>query len=191
LSQQVQVAEQKNTRLARGLVWVAVVCNVVGLVLWLPLASSSAGAMLLMLLLGLVANGAVIAYAISQGLFFELLMEHIWKKVCNGLGGNFVGQGRAQFKPRVAFDPISSFQKGTWERKTIYPKLREVHGSWDSWTGIVYPLYGQCVDTYTQKADHFALGYKVPQVVFDLSEDGLIRIRAGRVHVPSMYGFEE
>ena len=163
MGQQVHEAGQKNTRMARRLVWVAVACNVVGMVLWCPLASSSTRAMLLMLLSALIANGAVVAYAVCNGLVFELMMERTWKKVCNGLGGNFVGKGRAQFKTRVALDPISSIQKGTWERKTIYPKLRDVHGSWDSWTGIVYPLYGQCVDNYIQKSDYFALGYRVPK----------------------------
>lgn len=191
MSRQIQVAEQKNTRMARRVVWVAVVCNVLGLLLWLPLASSSAGAMMLMLLAALVANGAVSAYALQQGLVFELLVERTWKKVCSGLGGNFVGQGRAQFKPRVALDPISSFQKGTWERKTIYPKLREVRGDWNSFTGLIYPMYSQNVDDYNKQADRFALAFHVPYVSFEIAENGLICIRAGRVHVPPMYEFQE
>lgn len=191
MSLQVQVAKQKNTRFARLLVRVAVVCNVVGLVLWCPLATSSAGAMTLMLLLALVANGAVAAYAISNGLVFELLIENKFKKVCRGLGGNFVGLGRAQFKTVVALDPISSFQKGKWERKPIYPKLREVTGNWDSFTGIVHPFFGQNVDDYNQQADRFALAFHVPYVSFEISEHGLIRIRAGRVHIPPMYDFQE
>ncbi len=177
--------------MARRLVWVAVVCNVVGLVLWCPLASSGTGALVLMLLSALVANSAVAVFAISQGLVFELIVERTWKKVCNGLGGNFVGQGRAQFKTRVALDPISSFQKGTWERKTIYPKLRDVCGKWDSWTGVIYPMYSQNVDDYNRQADRFALAFHVPYVNFDITENGLIRIRAGRANVPPMFDFQD
>lgn len=191
MSQQIQVAEQKNTRMARLLVWVAVVCNVVGLLLWFPLASSSAGAMMLMLLLGLVANGAVAAFAISQGLVFELMMAHIWKKVCNGLGGNFVGQGRARLQPGLSFDFYGSVKKTKVVRDKVYPKLRNVQGSSDSWTGVIYPIYGQNVDDYNKQADRFALAFHVPYISFDISEHGLIRLRAGRVHVPPMYGFQE
>src|SRR6266704_2616331 len=139
-----------NTRMARRLVWVAAVCNVAGFVLWCPLASQSSGALVLMLLLALVANSSVGAYAVSNGLIFEWLLERRWKAVCQGIG--FVGEGRLQFKPRVAFDLISSFQKGHWERKIIYPKLREIYGTRDSWTGIVTPFAGQMLEQYNDAA---------------------------------------
>lgn len=188
MSQQVQSAAQKNTRLARVLVRAAAVMNMV--LLFMMCANASHGGAIPIALFALGIDIAVAAFAIKNGLLFELLIEKIWKKTCSGLGGNFVGLGRAQFHTKVAFDPISSFQKGEWKRKTIYPKIREVRGSWKSWTGVIRPFYGQNIDDYNQQANRFALAFHVPFVTFDLSENGLIRIRAGQVPVPAAYGFQ-
>jgi hypothetical protein len=174
-----------NTKLARRLVWVAAVCNVAGLVLWCPLASKSSGALVLMLLLGLVANSAVGAFAVQQGLIFEWLLERRWKAVCKGIG--FVGEGRLQFKTRLAFDPISSFQKGNWERKTIYPKLRQVYGNREGWEAMVTPFAGQTISQYNDQADAFSFAFHQPFCTFELAENGLIRLRAGKVSVPAAY----
>ena len=55
---------------------------------------------------------------------------------------------------------------------------------------MIYPLHGQCMDDYSQKADHFALSFHVPAVSFELSERGSIRIRAGKVLVPPEYEYQ-
>src|SRR5438874_7885490 len=115
MNQLVQAAKQQNTRLARALVQAALVVNVVLLVLMC--ANASHGALLPLALLAVLVDFGVASFAASQGLLFELKVEHTWKKVCSGLGGSFVGEGRLQFKTRVALDPISSFTKGKWERK--------------------------------------------------------------------------
>ena len=153
-------------------------------------ANASHGALLPLALLAVLVDFGVVSFAASQGLVFELKVERTWKKVCSGLGGSFVGEGRLQFHTKVAIDPISSFTKGKWERKTIYPKIRDVRGSWESWTGIIYPLHGQCMDDFSQKADHFALSFHCPTVSFELSERGSIRIRAGKVIVPPEYEYQ-
>jgi hypothetical protein len=176
-----------NTRLARRLVWVAAVCNVAGFVLWCPLASQSSGALVLMLLLGLVANSAVGAFAVRSGLAFEWLQIRRWKAVCRGIG--FVGEGRLQFKTRLAFDPLSSIQKGHWERKTIYPKLREIYGKRDSWTGIVTPFAGQNVDDYNQEASRFAMAFNARFISFERTDEGLIRLSCGQMQVPEPYEY--
>ncbi len=174
-----------NTRLARRLVWVAAVCNVAGFVLWCPLASQSSGALVLMLLLGLVANSAVGAFVVQQGLIFAWLLERRWKAVCRGIG--FVGEGRLQFKTRLALDPISSFTKGRWERKTIYPKIREIYGNREGWEATVTPFAGQTISQYNDQADAFSLAFHQPFCTFELAENGLIRLRAGKVSVPAAY----
>src|SRR5947207_765625 len=131
MSQQIQGAKRQNTRLARGLIWIAAAINMV--LLLLMCANASHGALLPLALLTILVDFGVASFAASQGLIFELKVEHTWKKVCSGLGGSFVGQGRLQFHTKVALDPISSFTKGKWERKTIYPKIRDVRGDWTSW----------------------------------------------------------
>ena len=69
----------------------------------------------------------------------------------------------------------------------IYPHLREVYGTRDSWTGIVTPFAGQTVAEYTKQADAFALAFHVPFVTFGIAANGLISIRAGQVPVPDAY----
>ena len=120
MSQQVQVAKRQNTRLARWLIWIVAAINMT--LLLLMCANASHAAVLPLALLAVLVDFGVASFAASQGLLFELKVEHTWKKVCSGLGGSFVGKGRWQFKTRVALDPISSFTKGKWERKTNLPK---------------------------------------------------------------------
>ena len=176
-----------NTRLARGLVRFAGVFNLAALFMLCPTAQAGAGAVVLMVLLAVLVDGAIGAYATSQGYWFEWLMERKWEAVSQGIG--FVGEGRLQFKPRVALDPISSFQKGKWERKTIYPKLRDVRGTRDSWTGIVYPFAGQNVDDYNQQANRFALAFNVRYVTFERTDTGLLLVRCGQMQVPEPYEY--
>ena len=176
-----------NTRLARGLVRFAGVFNLAALFMLCPTAQAGAGAVVLMVLLAVLVDGAIGAYATSQGYWFEWLMERKWKAVCQGIG--FVGEGRLQFKPRVALDPISSFQKGKWERQTIYPKLRDVHGTRDSWTGTVYPFAGQTLEQYNANAPAYALAFNAKFCGYDRTPDGLLRIRVGDVPVPGAYNY--
>jgi len=177
--------------MARVVVWVCAIADAMGLCLMCSASSSASGPGVTgWLLYGaalLVGNAVTAAYAIQQGLPFAWLMERKWKAVCQGIG--FVGAGRLQFKPRVAFDPISSFQKGRWERQTIYPKLREVSGTRDSFTGIVYPFAGQTLEQYNDNAPAYALAFNVRFVGFDRTENGLLRIRVGEVPVPGTYNY--
>jgi hypothetical protein len=191
MTQQVQVAKQakqKNTRVARGLIWVAGVLNIALLLMLCAYAQN--GAAVPIVLIALAVNVVVGWYAISQGLMFELMVERTWKKVCSGLGGNFVGQGRARLQPGISYDFYGSFKKAKVVRDKIYPKLRDVRGDWNSFTGVIYPLYGQSLSDYTTQADRFELAFGLP-VSFDIGEHGLIRIRAGRIQVLSEYGFQE
>jgi len=159
--------------------------------LFMMCASTSSGTVVPIVLLALLVDTAVATYAISQGLVFELLVGHTWKKVCNGLGGNFVGQGRARLQPGLSYDFYGSFKKTKVVRDKIYPKIRDVRGDWNNWSGVIYPMYSQNIDDYNKQADRFALAFHVPYVSFEIATNGLIRIRAGRVHMPPMYGFQE
>ncbi len=89
MSQQIQVAKRQNTRLARGLIWIVAAINMV--LLLLMCANASHGALLPLALLAVLIDFGVASFAASQGLIFELKVEHTWKKVCSGLGGSFVG----------------------------------------------------------------------------------------------------
>lgn len=102
-----------DTKMARRLAWVCAIADVLGLCMMCSVSSSVSGPGITgWLLYGaalLVGNAVTAAYAIQQGLPFVWLIERKWQKTCAGIG--FVGEGRLQFKPRVAFDPISSFQR--------------------------------------------------------------------------------
>ncbi len=185
---QANPVKRGNTRLARGLVWFAGVVSLAALLMLCAVASNP-NALVTVVMLTLLVDSAIFAYASSQGYWFEWLMERKWKAVCQGIG--FVGEGRARLQPGLSYDWYGSMKKTKVVRDRIYPKLRNVHGTRDSWTGIVYPFAGQNLDDFNQMADRFALSFKVPCVVFDLDEHGLIRIRAGQVPVPVAFEFEE
>jgi len=182
-----------NTRLARFLVRLCAVGNVLAFFLMCEASSAVSGpgtAGWLLFGAGLVVGNVVTGiYALQQGLVFEWLRERQWAAVCKGIGGNFVGVGRAKFQPNPLWAVGGS--AGKVVRQVKYPKLRDIRGTRDSFTGIVYPFAGQNVDDYIQMADRFALSFKVPCVVFDLDEHGLIRIRAGQVPVPVAFESEE
>jgi len=135
------------------------------------------------------ADAGVAWYALKQGLLFEVWQEYKFKKVCAGLGGKFVGQGRAKFKTAVALDPVSSFTRGKWERQTIYPKLREVRGNAEAWTAIIRPLYGQAIEEYTKNEGSFTLCFNTPYITFEKTDTGLIKMRCGLVQVPETYAY--
>ncbi len=169
---------QGNTRLARQLLWFAAFINVP--LLCMMCSFTANGGWLGALLLLLAVDVSVAAYAISQGLVFELLQERTWKAVCSGIG--FSGMARS-----MRGGLYGAYVKG--ETKTIYPKLRNVHGTREGWTGIVTPFAGQTIEDYTKQADAFALAFHVPFVTFGLAENGLISIRAGEVPVPAAYAY--
>ena len=182
-----------NTRFARALVWLCAIGDVYAFFLMcLASASVNGPGVLGWLLVGaglLVGNGVTALYAVREGLPFEVRMQRRFKHVCAGLGGSFVGQGRMKFKPRLALDPFSSIANGQWERQTIYPKLRKVRGSYhEGWTGEIRPFLGQTLDLYNKNAPAFMMAYHAQFCGFDIADNGLIRIRVGKVPVPDAYG---
>jgi DNA segregation ATPase FtsK/SpoIIIE, S-DNA-T family len=165
-----------NTTLARFLLWFAAYVNVALLFVLLCSASSDGAGVLWAVLLAGVVDAAVGFYAIKQGLVFELLQERTWKAVCGGVGFS---------DTTAAWGVGVGLPRRT--QKAIYPKLREVYGTRDSWRGIVTPFAGQTVTEYTKQADAFALAFHVPFVTFSIAANGLISIRAGQVPVPDAY----
>src|SRR5438552_6337695 len=85
------------------------------------------------------------------------------------------------------FGLIGAYRLG--HTKTIYPKLRQVHGTHESWTGLVIPFAGQYVDDYNQQANRFALAFNVRYVTFERTDTGLIRVRCGQMQVPEPYEY--
>src|SRR6266487_3450817 len=81
-----------NTKLARKLFWCVVVVDVALLLLLCPLAVAGKLLVLAALLLAFLVNGFVGAYALDTGLFFEVKLDRRFQKVCQGLGGNFIGE---------------------------------------------------------------------------------------------------
>ena len=172
-----------NTKRARRLVMCAVYGSATILLMLCPLAATGGGgAVVATLLLTLLVDGVVGYYALNQGLLFEWRCERIWKATCSGLEG-FTGVGR-------------SFRKGLkgayidGDTKTIYPKLRQVNGTPDRWTGYITPFGGQDAANYNTYADKFAFAFMVPAVHFEAAENGLIRIYAGKIPVPAEHAFQ-
>lgn len=128
--------------------------------------------------LGLLAFSLV--YATSQGLWFEMAIERTWKRVCVGIG--FKSEARSY---KHGF--IGAYRDG--ETKIITPRLRDVHGNYESWTGNVQFFDGQTVEQYSEKSANFALAFHVPFVTFEVADSGLIVVRAGKVPVPTAFDF--
>ena len=190
-----------NTRLARRLVYLAAYASVLLLAFTFcsscvaaqqPQSDGSFSGFWLMLLLLIGCDSVVAWYAISQGFLFQWRLERRFQKTCAGLQGSFVGQGRAKFHTKVALDPVSSFTKGEWKRPTIYPKLREVKGTAESWTALVYPFYGQSVEGYNKQSvvQAFAQAFNVKYCSFERTSTGILRIRCGPIQVPDAYEYE-
>ena len=173
--------KQGNTRLARVLLWIAGYMDAFTFfVLCCSSATFGAGILWIMLLpLGFTVCALV--YAHNQNLWFELGKERVWKRTCLGIGFKSVGRS---FRGGL----YGAYVKG--ETKIITPLLREVRGTHDSWTGLVTFFDGQTIEMYNAHADAYALAFQVPCVSFDLAENGLIRIRAGKVPVPAEHEFQ-
>src|SRR5260221_7532844 len=175
-----------NTRLARGLVWLAAFVNVALLFMLCSLASMGAAWMLALLLMLLV-DGPVALYAYNQGLFFEWRVKRTFQPVCAGLGGNFVGEKNDYLaSARAGMQSRGQYYVAT-QKKVAYPELKNIRGNGEAWTAEVRFFDGQTIDDYNKHADAFALAFSVPFVTFDLAENGLISVRAGSVPVPAAY----
>jgi hypothetical protein len=172
-----------NTRLARSLVRFALIISGVVLLAASCALCTQTTSLLWLLLLVLAADSGVAVYAVKQGLLFEWSLERTWKAVCGGIaGGKFKGEARS-----YRFGLIGAYVLG--DTKTIYPKLREVHGTHEAWTGIVTPFAGQTIEEYNEHTKAFALAFNVRFVSFERTDTGLVQIRCGPVQVPEMYEY--
>jgi hypothetical protein len=180
--------KQGNTRLARRLLWTAAVCDVLSLcvvsysICWLSVVASGgsgggAAGVVVFLLALLLFNAGVGLYAVEQGLLFELKIARVWRRVCIGVG--FKSEA-----PSYKFGLMGAMRGDT---KIITPRLREVHGSYASWSGTVTFFDGQTLSDYSKKSENFALAFGVPFITFEVAESGLIAVRAGKVPVPDAY----
>lgn len=170
-----------NTGLARRLLWIAAMVDV-----WVLFAACCVAASGLANLVGLgvvllLSNIVVGWYALSQGVIFEYRQERTWKAVCGGIG--FKGEGKSYWHGWYG-----AHVKG--ETRTIHPKLRHVHGNYQSWTGIVTPFAGQVVADYTKEAEAFAFAFHTPFASFEETDTGLIRIRCGTMPLPAAFDYE-
>jgi len=179
-----------NTRLARVLVRLCAVGNVLAFFLMCEASSAVnspgvAGWLLFgaALVVGNVVTGI---YALQQGLVFELLLQRTWRHVCRGLG--FVSE-----RTRYGCNPLwvlgGSPLRG-YEQRT-YPKFRQVQGDTEGFEAIITPFAGQTVSDYNDQhvAEAFSLAFHQPFCTFELAENGLIRLRAGKVPVPAAYDY--
>jgi hypothetical protein len=171
-----------NTRLARLLLRVAGITNALMFcTLCCEATANGAAGIMAVMLLPLGFWVVALLYATSQGLWFEKRCERVWKTACSGLDG-FRGVARS-----YRFGLIGAFVLG--DTKTIYPKLRDVHGTRESWTGMITPFGGQDPSDYNKVSEKFAFSFMVPATNFEAAEDGRILIRAGKVPVPDAYAF--
>ena len=153
--------QQGNTRRARLLLRIAGITNALMFFLICCEAAAFNSGIGLVMLLPLGFGLVFTVDASSQGLWFEMKMERIWKAVCGGL--DFSGEARS-----YRFGLIGAFVLG--DTKTIYPKLREVHGTYEAWTGIVTPFAGQTIEEYNEHTKAFALAFTVRFVSFERTE---------------------
>lgn len=182
-----------NTRRARKLYRVAVGLDWALLLLLCPLVVTGKLVVLAALLLAFLVNGVAVAYALDTGLFFEMRVDRRFQKVCQGLG--FIGEAndyaatvRQALGQSFNLD-IYSHKRIPTQKKAAYPSVRDVRGTWESFTGTVRPLYGQTVEEYNAAAPAFALAFNVKYVGFERSQNGLLRVRVGEVPVPGAYNY--
>jgi S-DNA-T family DNA segregation ATPase FtsK/SpoIIIE len=170
-----------NTVLARRLYWTAVIGDV--LLLFFGLCSTTftnSVALLVVSYLLIIASNVWIGwYVVGQGLPFEWRVERIWNATCLGLPG-MSGTGRS-YKRGLKGAYIDG------DTKTIYPKIREVHGDAKGFTAYITAFGGQDPSTYNQFSDKYAFAFQVPHVSFEAAEDGRIWMRAGKMPVPDVY----
>ena len=171
-----------NTRLARTLVRVVGFCDAWLLFVSCYFAFVSPAGVVGMLVLLLIANGLVGGYAFEQGLLFEWRVERIWKATCSGISG-MSGEARS-YKNGV----YGAYVKG--ETKTVYPKLREVHGDANGFTAYITAFGGQDPSDFNKVSDKFAFAFQTPFTRFEAAPDGRILMRCGEVQVPQAYEVE-
>jgi hypothetical protein len=192
MKQEIVQSRPKNAQLARRVVKFALFFNAV-LVLTALCEASASGAQGLgmMLVVALIVDVPIAIYALSQDLSFVWGCQHTFTRVCRGLGGNFKYEG---------FSLANSIREGMKAKpgqyvgnqtKTVYPTLRTVSGSREAWDGLAKPNPGQNVNDFNKHADAFALAYHVQFCNFDEAENGLIRIRAGKLPLPPAYTFDD
>jgi hypothetical protein len=151
---------------------------------------STAGALLVLSLIGTVAFAL---YAGSQGVFFEMAVQRTWSRVCRNLGGSFTAEVFSLGNSvRTGIESRGKHYVGN-QYKKIYPKLLEVHGVPDAWTGLVKPNPGQTLDDYTKNSsvEAFTLAFNVQSVAFERTQNGRIAVRAGKVAMPAPHNFQE
>src|SRR5437764_9941909 len=179
----------ENTGLAIALWRGTLVLDALVLVFTLGAAGNDGGVLVLLLLTMAVITGLVDRYAVRQGMRFVHRVERTWKSVCVGLGGNFEGE----VNDYVASVRTGMQSKGRYyvatQTKVAYPTLKNIRGTTQAWSAEVSFWHGQTIDDYTKHAAAFALAFEVPFVNFDLSESGLIRIRAGAMPIPQAFDF--
>lgn len=167
-----------DTRLARQLVNIAFVVDV--LLLFVTACTFATTNWSVVDVFALLVSVAVGCYAWRAGLPFEWLLERKFKAVCNGVGMKAVSTS-------YRYGLVGAARGDT---KIIYPKLRRVCGDRDAWTGYISPFLGHDLDTYIKHTAAYALAFYAPFVLFDIAENGLIRMRVGSVQVPATYDHE-
>ncbi|MFL5658978.1 MAG: hypothetical protein ACJ8CB_32950 [Ktedonobacteraceae bacterium] len=181
----------ENTGFAIALWRSTLVLDAFVLVFTLCAAGNHGGVLVLLLLTMAVITGLAYRYAVRQGMKFVHRVKRTWKSVCAGLGGNFEGE----VNDYVASVRAGMQSKGRYyvatQTKVAYPTLKNIHGNAQAFTAEVSFWHGQTIDDYTKHAAAFALAFEVPFVNFDLSESGLIRIRAGALPIPQAYDFAQ
>src|SRR6266568_1424533 len=165
-----------------------------GFVLFVALcaATNNNGGLAWLLLLALAGiTGLALRYATKQGYWFVRRIEKTWEHTCAGLSGSFVGEGNDYLKS--ALDGVRSGGKYyvATQTKVIYPQLKNIRGSWQSWTAEVRFFDGQTLDDYNQQAQAFAMAFNVKYASFELADSGLIIMRCGPVQVPEAYEYAE
>lgn len=180
-----------NTALARLLWWVMLWLD--GILLFGVVCAASAsnnvvGPVFILCILALTGFSSI--YALRRGLFFEWKLVRRWEAVCAGLGGNFQGEGISIGRSILEGVRSCGAYHVESQKKTIYPRLRQVHGTYEGWTAIITPLAGQKLADYNKHAEAFSLAYDVPYVTFEEAGNSLIRMRCGPVQVPETYEYE-
>jgi hypothetical protein len=185
--------KQGNTRRSRLMLRIAGIvdafllcflCSTVG-------QGGSASGPIALIVLSLAATVALAVYGSGQGVFTEMVIQHTWSRVCRNLGGSFEAE---------VFSLGNSVRAGLQARpgqyvgnqyKLIHPKLMQVRGTREAWTGVIKPNPSQRLEDYTLEAEVFALAYHAQYVTFERVAKGQIAIRVGNVLIPAAYDFQE
>jgi len=155
------------------------------------MAASGAQGLGMALVLALIVDVPIALYAFSQDVPFVWGCQHTFDKVCRGLGGNFKYEG---FSLRNSIQEGLKAKPGEYvgnQTKTVYPTLRTVSGSRETWEGLIKPNPGQTIDDFNNNAAAYALAYHTQLCSFEVAHKGYIRIRVGWIPVPAAYDFQE